>query len=108
MNALVAVSTGVGLGLVYYGGLWLTVRRLASGGRQPPEGIVSNRRSPQGADAPRSPVSNLFLGVSRAARLAVVGLGFYALAAEGTGAALEGLGGLWLVRGYLIHRLGGP
>lgn len=33
MNLVVAVAAGAGLGLFYYGGLWLTVRRLADSRR---------------------------------------------------------------------------
>jgi F1F0 ATPase subunit 2 len=84
MNWLAALGTGAGLGLAFYGGLWLTLRRLAS--------------APRGAG---------WLGVSRTARLALVGLGFYALGREGIGLALAGLVGLWLVRGHLLRRLGG-
>jgi F1F0 ATPase subunit 2 len=81
MNWLAALGTGAGMGLAFYGGLWLTIRRLAA--------------------APR--VAS-WLGLSRAARLALVGLGLYALGREGIDMVLAGLAGLWLVRWYLVWR----
>jgi F1F0 ATPase subunit 2 len=84
MNWIAAVGTGAGMGLAFYGGLWLSVRRLAT----------ARRRAG-------------WLGVSRVARLTLVALGFYALSREGIDLALAGLAGLLLVRWYLLRRLGG-
>jgi hypothetical protein len=72
------------MGLVFYGGLWLSVRRLT---------VVSPRVG--------------WLSVSRAARLTLVGLGFYALGRYGIELVLCGLAGLWLVRWQLLRQLGG-
>jgi len=84
MNWVTAASTGMGLGLAYYGGLWLTLR------------AVLNNSLGAG-----------WLTVSRAARLGLVGTGFYGLAQEGAIIACAALGGLLLARWYLIRRLGG-
>ncbi|HZT80694.1 MAG TPA: ATP synthase subunit I [Gemmataceae bacterium] len=84
MTWFAALATGVGLGLAYFGGLWLTVRHAAG------------RRG--GA---------LLLALSRFARLALAGLTFYALLREGTACALAGLLGLLLARWHLLSWLGG-
>jgi F1F0 ATPase subunit 2 len=85
MSWAAAAVTGAGLGLTYFGGLWLTTRRLARG------------RGGRGLAT-----------LSWAARLALATAAFYALSREGVEPLLAGLGGLWLARGYLILRLGGP
>jgi F1F0 ATPase subunit 2 len=79
MTWIAALTTGAGLGLVFFGGLWLTVRQLVQ--------------------APRRGL----LGASRLARLALVGLGFYGLSREGPAMLLAGLVGLWLARWCLIR-----
>lgn len=84
MNWVAAASTGAGLGIVYYGGLWLTLRA-----------VLSNS------------LGTGWLTISRAARLGVVGIGFYGLAQEGVALACAALAGLLLARWYLIRRLGG-
>jgi F1F0 ATPase subunit 2 len=82
MNWLGAMSTGAGLGIVYYGGLWLTLQAVI--GR---------------------PGCTVWLTLSRMARLAVVCLGFYALTRLGVGYAIAGLVGLLTARWYLVrHR----
>jgi F1F0 ATPase subunit 2 len=80
-----AVVVGAALGVAYFGGLWLTTRRLL-GGRG----------------------GWWLLPLSRWLRLALAGAAFYALSLEGAGAVLSGLAGLWLARGWLIRLLGGP
>lgn len=84
MNALGAVSTGAGLGLAFYGGLWLMVRRLML--------------------APHRPV---WIVLSRAARWALVGVGFYALTREGAEMVLAGLVDLLLARIFAKEAPGG-
>ncbi len=84
MNWIVAVSAGAGLGLAYFGGLWLTV-----------VGVV------------RQPSWAVWVPVSGVARLILLGLGLAILCRQGTGSALAALGGLWLARWYLMLRLGG-
>ncbi len=84
MNWIVAVSTGAGLGLAYFGGLWLTVI-----------GVV------------RQPSRAVWVPVSGAARLILLGLGLAILSRRGAGSVLAALGGLWLSRWYLMQRLGG-
>jgi F1F0 ATPase subunit 2 len=84
MSRIDALIAGAGLGIVFYGGLWLTVRHLL-------------RR-------PRGPV---WLWLSNGIRLAVVGLSFYGIGREGPDKLVLGLGGLWLARWGLVHHLGG-
>lgn len=84
MNWIVAVSAGAGLGLAYFGGLWLTVI-----------GVV------------RQPSRAVWVPVSGAARLILLGLGLAILSRRGAGSVLAALGGLWLSRWYLVQRLGG-
>ena len=79
-----ALGAGAGLGLVYFGGLWLTVHRIVQGTRG--KGLLL---------------------LSWLARLTLAALVFAALAREGPGAVLAGLGGLVLARRCLVGRLGG-
>jgi F1F0 ATPase subunit 2 len=83
MNGAAAFLTGVGLGLVCFGSLWLTARR------------VMRCSAPVG------------VGAGRLARLALAGATFYGLGREGPDAALAGLAGFWIARTYLIRQLGG-
>jgi F1F0 ATPase subunit 2 len=78
-----AAAAGVGLGLLHFGGLWLTVRRVL--------------RDPRGA----------CLVASGAARFAALGLALALLARGGAVPLLAALVGLWLTRTYLVARLGG-
>jgi F1F0 ATPase subunit 2 len=78
-----ALMTGAGLGLAYFGGLWLTVRYLSRGRR------------------------GVLLAASRCLRLGLVGLTFYGLSRDGVGMVLSGLAGLWLARWCLIRQLSG-
>jgi len=84
MNWVTAASTGAGLGIVYYGGLWLTLRAVL-----------------------HHSLGTGWLTVSRAARLGLVGTSFYGLAQEGVALVGAALAGLLLTRWYLIRRLGG-
>jgi len=84
MNWVAALTIGAGVGLAYFFGLWLTVRQVI-----------------------RRPHRNGLIAWSRAARLVLVGLAFYALSRQGSGFLVMGLTGFWLTRGYLICRLGG-
>ncbi len=84
MSGFTAFTVGAVLGLLYFGGLWLTVCRL----RWQPRWHVG-------------------LALSSGVRLALVGLTFYLLSRGGAGRLLAGLGGLWLARCYLIRHLGG-
>jgi hypothetical protein len=84
MNWAVGFGSGFGLGLLYFGSLWRSVRALPTGGRQ-----------------------LLRLGVGRVMRLALAALVFYALLkAGGTAPLLAGLIGLWSARWYLVRELG--
>jgi F1F0 ATPase subunit 2 len=80
MTWFAASATGFGVGLVSFGGLWLTVRQLV-----------------------RRPRRQFWLGVSGLARLLLIGLAFFALCREGPDMLLAGLGGLWLARYCLIR-----
>ena len=86
MNPLVALTlalgAGMGLGLFYFGGLWLTVRRLPTRGYSVP----------------------LFL-VSFVVRTAVVVVGFYFVMGDRWERALVCLVGFILVRQLLVSRL---
>jgi F1F0 ATPase subunit 2 len=84
MNWIFALSAGAGLGLAYFGGLWLTVI-----------GVV---RQPSGA---------VLVPVSGAARFILLGLGLAILSRQGTGSILAALGGLWLSRWYMLRTIGG-
>jgi F1F0 ATPase subunit 2 len=85
MNWAAAAGTGFGLGLAYFGGLWLGVRGLRPG--------------------PRS-AARLALG--RATRLALAGVVFYALLNDGGPVAvLAGLAGLLAARRSVIRAIGG-
>ena len=78
----VGVLCGLGMGLLFFGGLWMTVRRLPT----------SNRPM-------------LVMLGSFALRTAVLGVCFYGLAELGGWmAVLSGLGGMLLMRMLLIGR----
>jgi F1F0 ATPase subunit 2 len=84
MNPVIAVTIGAIVGLIYFGGLWLTVRLVVS--KQRGAGVV-------------------FIG--RLARMTLFGVAFYALSKRGAGQAMAGFGGFWFARFYLLCRLGG-
>ncbi len=83
MSSIAAAIAGMGLGIAYFGTLWLAVihvlKRPAWAGWLP------------------------FLGV---VRLGFLGLGLAALGRDGTSSVLAGLGGLWLCRLVLLRQLG--
>ena len=81
---ITAVGTGAGLGLAYFGGLWLTVR-----------GVVNR------------PSRSSLVPYAGAIRLVLLGVGLTMLSRHGAGALLGALGGLWLLRSFLVRRLGG-
>ena len=83
MTWAAAAGTGFGLGLAYFGGLWLAVRGLRPGG----------------------PVR---LAAGRTARLALAAITFYALLKSGgVAAAAFGLAGLSAARWHLARSIGG-
>ncbi len=82
MNALTALTTGVGIGLATLGGLWLSIRC-----------------------AVRSRWGGAVLALSQGVRLLVAGAGFYAVARQGAGFVLPALAGFWLVRSGLVRRI---
>jgi F1F0 ATPase subunit 2 len=86
MTGIMALAAGIGLGFFYFGGLWLSVRRLVQTPRRP---------------------ALAWLGASRAVRFATLGVALSLLARGGAGLLLGALVGLWLARTYLVCRLGG-
>jgi F1F0 ATPase subunit 2 len=72
------------LGLAYFGGLWLTVSRVA--GRPALCGWI--------------PLSSL-------ARLGLLGAALAGLGRQDAGSILAALAGIWLSRWYLLRRIGG-
>jgi N-ATPase, AtpR subunit len=96
MNWLVALTLGVGVGLAYFAGLWLTLR--ASLPNPAAAGPVGIRHHGGG---------RMLLGASYFARFALVAVVFAALSREGLGHVLLGLAGLLLARHWLIGQIGG-
>lgn len=84
MNWIVALSAGAGLGLAYFGGLWLTVVTLV-----------------------RQPSMAVLVPVSGAARLMLLGLGLAILSRQSPSSIPAVLGGLWVSRWYMLRRIGG-
>jgi F1F0 ATPase subunit 2 len=78
MTWALAMLIGAGLGLVSFGGLWLTVRRLPH------------------------PGAKVLVPAGAAVRLGLVGVTFYGLSREGADVVLAGLAGLWLARSALL------
>jgi hypothetical protein len=79
-----AAGVGAGLGIAYFGSLWLTVR------------CVVNQ-----------PSWTALVAYGGALRLVLLGVGLALLCRDGPGALFCGLGGLWLSRWFLVRRLGG-
>ncbi len=84
MNWMIAMTSGALVGLIYFGGLWLTVREVV--GKQRGAGLLL---------------------VSGLARMALFGAVFYWLSQRSAGQAMAGLGAFWSVRWCLLRRLGG-
>jgi F1F0 ATPase subunit 2 len=84
MMWIAAVGVGAGLGLAYFGSLWLTVR-----------GVVNQ------------PSRSALVPYGGAIRLVLLGAGLTMLSRNGAGALVGALGGLWLSRWFLLRRLGG-
>jgi len=96
VNWAVAASTGFGLGLAYYGGLWLSLAHQLTRKSEP------FRAARAGARAPRFTVPFSF-----GTRLALAAVTFYALLRTGgTAAMLTGLIGVLAARGYLFRTVG--
>jgi F1F0 ATPase subunit 2 len=84
MTWYAALTTGIGLGLVYFSGLWWSVRRLL-----------------------RSPVRSRWFVASLIARVALTGLVLFALSHFGVEAVVFALAGFWLARWHLFRQVGG-
>jgi F1F0 ATPase subunit 2 len=82
MNWIIEVVVGVVTGLAYFGGLWLTVRRVVSGGRR-----------------------TGFMLISLVLRTALFGLVFWVVSRQGAGEAMAAFGGFWIARCVLLARL---
>jgi F1F0 ATPase subunit 2 len=83
LSWVVAIGVGAGLGLAYFGGLWLTVLSVV-----------------------RRPSRAAWIPLSGVLRLTLLALGLALLARQGAGSIVAALVGLWLARGYLVRRLG--
>ena len=81
---IAAVVAGAGLGLAYFGGLWLTVR-----------GVVGR------------PARSALVPFGGVIRLALLGSGLMLLGRQGAGALVGALGGIWLSRWFLVRRIAG-
>lgn len=88
MNGYVALATGVGLGLAYFGLLWRSVRKLGN--------VVGSS-----ANVGEAPCS---LANMRLVRFALAGLVFLELAQHGAGPLLLSLLGFWLARSCFLWR----
>lgn len=84
MNFVAAIMVGALVGIIYFSGLWLTVRQIVI--RQSAAGLAM---------------------LSWLGRMLLLGLVFYVLSRRSAEMALVGLGGFWCTRFYLLHRLGG-
>lgn len=82
LTLALACAAGIGLGLFYFGGLWLTVRRLSSA---------------------RSPMPIAL--ASFVARTAVVLVGFYFVMGGRWERMLACLAGFFVVRLVMVHRM---
>jgi hypothetical protein len=83
MTLLIAALAGAGIGLAFFGGLWVSIRRAAP--RHAARGTI------------------VVIGI---VRWMVAGFAFYFVSRAGAGAALAAFGGFWLVRSILILMLG--
>jgi hypothetical protein len=85
MNWVVAASTGFGLGLAYFGGLWLSLRTFRAGVHSPTRFLIG-----------------------RLGRLMLAAITFYALLRTGGIPAVAlGLLGLLAARRFLVLTIGG-
>jgi hypothetical protein len=84
MTWIASVGVGAGLGVAYFGGLWLTIR-----------GVVGR------------PGRSALVPYGAAIRLALLGSGLMLLGRQGAGALVGALGGLWLSRWFLLRRIAG-
>jgi F1F0 ATPase subunit 2 len=84
MTWVAALTTGAGMGLAYFFGLWLTVQQ------------VMRRQG-----------GSRLIAWSRIARVVLAGLVFCGLGRHGSRLLVMGLIGFWLARGIVICRFGG-
>jgi hypothetical protein len=84
MIGILAICAGAGLGLAYFGSLWLTVR-----------GVL------------KRPGRSALIPYGGAIRFAMLGSCLMLLGRQGAGPLLGALGGLWLSRWFLLRQLGG-
>jgi hypothetical protein len=83
MNLMIAATAGAGIGLAFFGGLWVSIRCAA---------LNPGRRG--------------MIVVSGVVRWMLAGFAFFIVSRAGAAAALAVLGGFWLVRSILILALG--
>jgi F1F0 ATPase subunit 2 len=83
MTLLIAALAGAGIGLAFFGGLWVSIRC-----------------------AVQSPRRRAMIAVSGTLRWILAGLAFFIVSRGGAVAVLAALGGFWLTRSILILGLG--
>jgi len=83
MNLMIAATAGAGIGLAFFGGLWVSIR----------------------CTAPHRRRSGMIV-VSGVVRWMLAGFSFFIVSRAGAAAALAALGGFWFVRSILILALG--
>ena len=81
---IAGIGAGAGLGLAYFGGLWLTVR-----------GVVGR------------PDRSALIACGAAIRFVLLASGLILLARRGAGGLVGALGGLWLARWVLLRWIAG-
>ncbi len=84
MNWGQSLVIGIGVGLLYFGGLWWTIQQ-----------------------AMGRPQRRAWFVLSRVIRLGLCGPIFYGLLREGVAPILVALVGFWMARWHLLRRLGG-
>lgn len=114
MNLAFAFLAGAAVGLAFFGGLWLTVRRVLSPwdrfSNLSGSGVTNHRGPGAAADAMtrtgwKTCPTGTF-GVSRTVRFALSALVFWGLARGGGASLCAGLAGFWLARWGLVLGLG--
>jgi F1F0 ATPase subunit 2 len=83
MNLMMAVLAGAGIGLAFFGGLWVSIRC-----------------------AVQTPRRRGMIAVSGGLRWILAGVAFFVISRAGTAAVLAAFGGFWLTRSIMILGMG--
>jgi F1F0 ATPase subunit 2 len=83
MNLMIAILAGVGIGLTFFGGLWVSIRC-----------------------AVQSPRRCAMIAISGILRWILAGVAFFVISRAGTTAVLAAFCGFWLVRSIMILGMG--